>query len=221
MEQPEGFVVAEGKVCRLRKALYGLKQAGRQWFLTLKATLEDIGFACHHSGDVSIFVHRRRGGDIEILVVYVDDLTMMGNSLALINKTKEALKGRFALKDLGELKHYLGIRITRDRGSHCIYLDQETYINSVLTRFQYDDCNSASTPLPPSISLVKSDEECPPERLQRYRSILGSCMYAMLGTRPDIAFTVARLCQFQSNPSQQHLNAAHHVLRYLRGTSDL
>ena len=56
MEQPEGFVVAEGKVCRLRKAIYGLKQAGHQWFLTLKACLEDLGFICHDTGDVSIFI---------------------------------------------------------------------------------------------------------------------------------------------------------------------
>ncbi|GJE99425.1 hypothetical protein PsYK624_156870 [Phanerochaete sordida] len=115
MEQPEGFVEIAGKVCRLRKAIYGLKQAGRQWFLTLRACLEELGFVCRDSGDVSIFVHHRHGGDIEILVVYVDDLTMMGNSLDLITRTKEALKGKFKLKDLGELKHYLGIRITRDR----------------------------------------------------------------------------------------------------------
>ena len=137
MEQPEGFVVAAGKVCRLRKAIYGLKQAGRQWFLALAACLEKIGFVCRDTGDVCVFIRRPTRGDVEILVVYVDDLTMMGNSLELINQTKEALKGSFKLKDLGELKLYLGIRVTRDRGSKRIYLDQEVYIEQVLERFGF------------------------------------------------------------------------------------
>lgn len=223
MEQPEGFVLAEGKVCRLRKALYGLKQAGRQWFLTLKACLEKLGFVCHDTGDVSIFVCRR-GGALEILVVYVDDLTMMGNTLALINRTKAALKSHFKITDLGDLSHYLGIRITRDRGSRRIYLDQEVYINSILACFGHDDCNPATTPLPTGIIFEENPQNitlADPAFIKQYRSLLGSLMYAMLGTRPDIAFAVARLCQYQSNPSPQHMKAAKHILRYLRGTSHL
>lgn len=201
MEQPEGFKVGEaGKVCRLRKALYGLKQAGRQWFLTLKTCLEDIGFECHDTGDISVFVNRQ-GEEEQILVVYVDDLTMMGSSLATINRTKEALKGKFALKDLGELRHYLGIRVTRDRGSHQIFLDQEAYILALLKRYQYHNCNPKKTPLPSGAVLEENTdrpEDCPPERLFEYRSLLGSLMYATLGTRPDIAFAVAKLCQYHS-----------------------
>lgn len=89
----------------------------------LKTVLEDLGFVCHDTGDISIFVSSRPGGATEILVVYVNDLTMMANSLDLIAHTKEALSGHFSLKDLGELKHYLNIRVTRDRGSHLTYLD--------------------------------------------------------------------------------------------------
>lgn len=224
MEQPEGFEVgASGKVCRLRKALYGLKQAGRQWFLTLQTCLEGIGFVCHDTGDISVFVNRQ-GESVEILVVYVDDLTMMGSSLELINRTKEALKEHFALKDLGELKLYLGVRVARDRGSRLIYLDQEAYIRSVLKRFNYDDCNPKPTPLPVGAVLERNEEppeSCPPERLHEYRSLLGSLMYAMLGTRPDIAFAVSRLCQFQSNPTEGHVGLAKHILRYLQGTKHL
>lgn len=222
MEQPEGFVLAEGKVCRLLKALYGLKQSGRQWFLTLKACLEHLGFVCHDTGDVSIFI-RRRGGALELLVVYVDDLTMVGNSLKLITDTKAALKAHFTFTDMGELKHYLGIRITRDRGSRRLYLDQEVYINTVLQRFGLADCNPVHTPLAAGTILEKNPDDpslCDPTLIKEYRSILGSLMYASLGTRPDITFAVARLCQYQSNPTPYHLRAAKHVLRYLRGTSD-
>ena len=119
---------------------------------------------------------------------------MMGNSLDLIQRTKEALKGKFSIKDLGELKHYLGIRITRNRGSKLIYLDQEVYINSVLKRFGFDDCNPVDTPLATGTVLEKNPDnpkDCPADRVKLYRSILGSLMYAMLGTRPDIAFAVA------------------------------
>lgn len=116
MEQLEEFIVAEGQVCRLRKAIYDLKQAGCQWFLMLKTVSKDLGFVCHDTGDVLIFVSSRLGGATEILVVYIDDLMIMANSLDLIAHTKEALSGHFSLKDLGELKHYLNIHITRDRG---------------------------------------------------------------------------------------------------------
>ena len=224
MEQPEGFVVAAGKVCRLRKALYGLKQAGRQWFLALAACLEKIGFVCRDTGDVCVFIRRSTGGEVQILVVYVDDLTMMGNSLELINQTKEALKGSFKLKDLGELKLYLGIRVTRDRGSKLIYLDQEVYIESVLERFGFQDCNPDSTPLKAGTVLEKNDADIKlanPSTVLLYRSILGSLMYVMLGTRPDLAWVVARLGRYQSNQSQQHLEAAFRCLRYLRGTAKL
>ena len=224
MEQPEGFMVIAGKVCHLRKAIYGLKQAGRQWFLMLRACLKELGFVCHDTGDISIFVHRRQGGPLKILVVYVDDLTMMGNSLDLITRTKEALKGKFQLKDLGELKHYLGIHITWDRGSKLIYLDQEVYINSVLKRFGYKNCNPVDTPLASGIQLEKNEENlasCPPDRVHLYRSLLGLLMYASLGTRPDITFAVARLCQYQSNPSTIHVAAAQRVLKYLHGTVHL
>lgn len=222
MEQPEGFVTDAGKVCCLCKAIYGLKQAGRTWFLTLRACLEDLGFVCRESGDVSIFVSRQRGGALIILVVYVDDLTLMGNDLTLIQQTKEALKERFKLKDLGELKHYLGIRVTRDRGSKLIYLDQERYIKDILCRFGFNNSNPAPTPLGTDLVLEKNPEDsdhCPADRLRHYRSLLGSLMYAMLGTRPDIGFTVAHLCQYQANPSLKHVAAAYRVLKYLRGTS--
>lgn len=194
MEQPEGFVVAAGKVCRLRKALYGLKQAGRQWFLALAACLEKIGFVCHDTGDVCIFICCSTEENVQILVVYIDDLTMMGNSLELINQTKEALKGSFKLKDLGELKLHLSIRVTRDRGSKLIYLDQEVYIESVLKRFGFQDCNLEPTPLPAGTVLEKNDVDIKlanPSTITLYRSILGSLMYAMLGTRLDLAWVVA------------------------------
>lgn len=225
MEQPEGFVAAgeERKVCRLLKALYGLKQAGRQWHLRLRSVLEKLGFVAFDSGDVSIFVLRRQVGDIIILIVYVDDITLMGNSLKLIIWTKEQLGTHFDISDLGEISHYLGIGIVRDRKNRHIYLNQERYAISILQRLGMADCKPVRTPLAPGTHLVRNTaprEDADPEFISRYRSIVGSLMYAMLGTRPDLAYTVSRLAQFQENPAQEHLAAAIHVLRYLQGTKD-
>lgn len=181
----------------------------------LKTILEDLGFVCHDTGDVSIFVSSRPGRATEILVVYVDDLTMMANSLDLITHTKEALSGHFSLKDLGELKHYLNIRVTRDRGSCLTYLDWKVYINSILKCFQHSNCNPATTPLPSSIILEKNLQDpslCDPSLIHEYCSILGSLIYAMLRICLDIAYAITRLCQFHSNPMKQHLKAAKHIL---------
>ena len=149
---------------------------------------------------------------------------MMANCLSLIEETKQALQGKFRLKDLGELKHYLNIRVTQDRRSCLIYLDQKLYINELLKCFQFDNYNSASTSLPPNVDIEKNEQDvslCPPSWIHCFRSILGSLMYAMLGTRPDITFAVSKLCQYQSNPSERHLELATHILRYMCGTSSL
>lgn len=93
MEQPEGFVVPgmEDKVARLLKALYGLKQASRAWNTQIDAILKELGFTRLYS-DTGIYVYRRQEGNIvTILVLYVDDMALMGNSLAEINRIKAAL----------------------------------------------------------------------------------------------------------------------------------
>ena len=118
MEQPEGFVVKgqEKKVCKLVKSIYGLKQAGRVWYELMADTLRrKLGFEQIHS-DAGVYVLRRRGGNQTeiILILYVDDLLLMGNDLSMINKIKKKLGEAYHMKDLGAAQSYLGIRITRD-----------------------------------------------------------------------------------------------------------
>lgn len=226
MEQPEGFAAKgeEGKVCRLLKALYGLKQAGRQWHLRLRSVLEKLGFTAFDTGDISIFVMRQRVGEdtqILFLIVYVDDITLLGNSLQLIVWTKQKLEENFDISDLGEISHYLGIRIARDRAHRAIFLDQQRYVESVLVRFNMHECHPVKTPFASGTDLVKRTvprDEDDADSISEYRSMVGSLMYAMMGTRPDLAFVVSKLAQFQENPSGEHHGAARHVLKYLQGT---
>ena len=223
MQQPEGFqtVGQEKKVCHLLKALYGLKQASRQWHRKLRSALLDMGFD-QLTADTSVYVYRRQGG-ITILMVYVDDITVMGNDAAHIILVKQELAKRFDLTDLGELTYFLGIRVTRDRKNRTLELDQSKYIRDVLIRFQMIDVTPAFTPLAAGSQLLKSSrpvEDNDSSFITHYQSLVGSLMYAMLGTRPDLSFAVTKLSQFGSNPTDYHFKAAKHVLRYLSATQN-
>ena len=153
-----------------------------------------------------------------IIILYVDDITLLGNSLDQINKIKAALSKRYDMNDLGETRTFLGLRIRRNRKQRTIMIDQSRYIGEVLDRFGMSDCNPARTPLPSGIILEKNKGLADEKFRSHYQQLIGSLMYAMIGTRPDIAYAVTRLAQFSSNPSQDHLKAAKHVLRYLRQT---
>jgi hypothetical protein len=129
------------------------------------------------------------------------------------------------MKDLGEAQYMLGIQIQRNRAARTLSLSQGEYVRHVLTRFGMWDSKSAPTPLAVSGKLTKADcpeAGTPPDAAftRLYQSAVGAIMYAMLGTRPDIAFAVTALSQFNSNPGQAHWAAVKHVMRYLRGTAD-
>ena len=220
MEQPKGFEIPgkEDKVCRLRKAIYGLKQAGRQWHEHLQDSLRSFGFGKLISGDVSIFSKHDEEGDITIILVYVDDMAIFG-SCKQIQAVKEFIGSRYKYTDLGEIKQFLGLHITRDRSKRTLTIDQTQYIQRILTRFDMTTCRPVCTPLDPNTTLVANPEKESDSRLtSRYQQIIGSLMYAMLGTRPDICFAVNRLSQYGANPTHEHLLAAQHVLQYLSAT---
>ena len=226
MEQPEGFVVKgqEKKVCKLIKSIYGLKQAGQVWYELMADTLRrKLGFERIHS-DAGVYVLRQRGGNQTeiILILYVDDLLLMGNDLSMINKIKKKLGEAYHMKDLGATQSYLGIRITRDHAHLCIWIDQEAYIDSALSQFCLMDANNTKTPLPAGVHLTKSETPSSTNLRTKYQQLIGTLLYAALGTRPDIAFAVTQLSQFNSDPTEEHLRYAKYVLRrYLKGTKSL
>ena len=225
MEQPEGFVVKgqEKKVCKLVKSIYGLKQARRVWYELMTDTLRrKLGFEWIYS-DAGVYVLRRRGRNQTeiILILFVDDLLLMGNDLSMIKKIKKKLGEAYHMKDLGAAQSYLGIQITRDCAHRRIWIDQEAYIDSALTRFHFMDANNTKTPLPTGVHLTKSETPSSTNLRTKYQQLIGTLLYAALGTRPDIAFAVTRLSRFNSEPTEEHLRYAKYVLRYLKGTKSL
>ncbi len=217
MEQPEGFVVKgqERKVLRLRRALYGLKQAGLAWWRTLNESMELLGFK-RLSSDAGIFLYRKKDGSFVIVIVYVDDALFCGPDKSLVAELKAKFMEKWECRDLGEVKDFLRMRILR-KGSQ-IRIDQCAYLEKVLLRCGMQNAKSAPTPLPTGYQPVANTAPVDPALRSRFQTIIGSLLYIMLGTRPDIAYAVTKLSQFAANPSEDHLSKALYICRYLVGT---
>ena len=225
MEQPEGFEVKgkEKLVCRLKKSLYGLKQAPRQWYKKFESFMVDNDFHKTYA-DHCVFVKNFAEGDFLILLLYVDDMLIVGRDSNKIVDLKASLSKSFAMKDLGPAKQILGMRISRDRKNKKLWISQEKYIEKVLKRFNMNNAKPVCSPLPVHMKL--SSKQCPTTDEDKkkmknvpYSSAVGSLMYTMVCTRPDIAHAVGVVSRFMSNPGKEHWAAVKWILRYLRGTS--
>jgi transposase InsO family protein len=221
MDQPEGFT-EEGKehlVCRLKKAIYGLKQASRQWYQHLRQTLLNNHFQELLTADVSIFFMRNDGGDSTVILIYVDDMAIFGSTPQLVENFKRLIGSHYKFTDLGEIRQFLGLNITRNRNNKTLSIDQQHYIRTIAERFDMTDAHDTHTPMAQGLNLTAAKDEQDPQLRTRYQSIIGSLMYAMLGSRPDICFTITRLSQFGSNPTDEHLRIAQRTMRYLNTTA--
>jgi hypothetical protein len=137
MEQPQGFITtgSETQVCRLRKAIYGLKQASCQWNLQFHGVLTGLGFKRTYA-DAGIYVCHQQEGDGPLFVIlYVDDITILGASLQAVQRLKSDLSACYEMSDLGEIESYLGIRITCNCSHKQLEIDQSGYLSDVLECF--------------------------------------------------------------------------------------
>jgi hypothetical protein len=131
-EQPPGFddPAAPDHVCLLRKSLYGLKQAPRAWHQRFSSFVQRSGFTTSAS-DTSLFVYKE-GADIAYLLLYVDDIILTNSSTRLLRRLTELLHSEFAMTDLGDLHHFLGISVTRSKDG--LFLSQRPYVADLLQR---------------------------------------------------------------------------------------
>nr|GFD09376.1 putative retrotransposon protein [Tanacetum cinerariifolium] len=115
MDQPEGFVNPKypNRVCKLKRSIYGLKQASRQWNKRFNDKIKKFGFT-QNRDDPYVYL-KASGSNITFLILYVDDILIMGNSIPILQSVKTYLGKCFAMKDLGEAVYILGIKIYRDR----------------------------------------------------------------------------------------------------------
>ena len=222
MIQPEGFIVQgqENLVYKLRKSLYGLKQAPRQWYKKFDSFMHRIGFKrceADHCCRVKFF-----GNSYIILLLYVDDMLIVGSSIEEIHNLKKQLSKQFVMKDLGAAKQILGMRIIRDKVIGTLKLSQLEYVKKILNKFNMNEAKPVNTPLGGHFKLSKeqsSKMEKERDHMSKapYALTIGSLMYAMVCTRPDIAHAVRVVSRFMNRPGKQHWEAVKWILRYLRG----
>ncbi|KAJ0937235.1 putative RNA-directed DNA polymerase [Helianthus annuus] len=214
MTLPEGYYSKnDGKVCKLVKSLYGLKQAPRKWNEKLTNVLCDVGFVqsqCDHS----LYVLNKNSVFI-VLLVYVDDIVITGNSGVEISRIKSLLSKSFQIKDLGVLKYFLGLEVIYDKSGIC--LNQRKYCLDLLAEFGYLGCKPVGTPIELS-HVINKDLEDKQEVLVEitgYQKLIGKLIYLSL-TRPDICYAVQFLSQYMHRPCESHLKVALRLLRYLK-----
>ncbi|KAK1429347.1 hypothetical protein QVD17_11555 [Tagetes erecta] len=216
MTLPEGyFSKEETKVCKLEKSLYGLKQASRQWNEKLTNTLTEIGFK-QSKNDYSLFT--KTGEDsICVLLVYVDDIILTGNNKIELERVKTEIKNKFQIKDLGELKYFLGIEVVKTKNG--LVLSQRKYCLDLLNEFGMLGSKPISNPIEQNIVVTDKQnsykEDFELSDVTGYQKLIGKLIYLTL-TRPDISYTVGCLSQFMHKPLDSHLKIAMRLLRYLK-----
>ena len=217
MLQPLGFIRrgSEHLVCKLHKSLYGLKQSPRAWYARLHNALLAWRLVQSSSDPNLYFAHI--GTHTIALLVYVDDILITGSDLQLINKLKTHLQHHFKTSDLGSLQKYMGVQFDRD--STGLQMHQTEYALSILQLFNMEHCNPSLTPLPEGLVLSKNSNT-PPVNPTLYRMLVGKLLF-LTKTRPDITYAVSVISRFMQEPQEAHLQAAKHVLRYVRRYPDL
>ncbi|CAI5963688.1 unnamed protein product [Closterium sp. NIES-64] len=224
LRRPPGFTGSfpPGTQWSLRRPIYGLRQAPREWHDTLRTTLATLGFA-PSTADPSLFLPTATSLPPFYIVVYVDDLVFATADTAGLSHVKSELQKRHTCTDLGELRSYLGLQITRGRAQRTITLIQSHMVQQVLQRFDFTYSSPQATPLSTRHSLLAlpSDESVEPSG--SYLELVGCLMYLMTCTRPDLAYSLSILARYVAPGRQrpEHMAVAKRVLRYVCSTSGM
>ncbi|CAI7868440.1 unnamed protein product [Closterium sp. NIES-54] len=197
-------------------------RAPREWHDTLRTTLAALGFA-PYTADPSLFLRTDTSLPPFYILVYVDDLVFATADTAGLAHVKSELQKRHTCTDLGELRGYLGLQITRDRARRTITLTQSHMVQQVLQRFGFTYSSPQATPLLTrhSLSALPSDESV--ESSGPYPELVGCLMYLMTCTRPDLAYPLGILARYVApgRHRPEHMAAAKRVLHYLCSTSGM
>lgn len=216
MRIPVGFSdpTHSGQVLKLKKAIYGLKQSSRMWYKKVDECLLKIGY--FKSKYEPCMYLKRVNKNIVIVTLYVDDFFIFSNDLKETQSLKDILANNFKIKDLGELKKCLGVNVNIDKCKKSISLNQKDYIEKILHKFHMSNCKTVLTPMesklqPSGDSYVGNFP---------YQQIIGCLMYLAVLTRPDIAFAVGFLSQFNNSYTKEHCAYVKRILKYLKKTKD-
>ena len=139
------------------------------------------------------------------VAIYVDDLIITGSSSPEIQRVKKLLGDEFSMVDLGPINYYLGMTITQDLANRILRLGQQAYLEKVLRDHGMWDTNSVASPMDRRLEAAPEGHQATDNSRLRYQSAVGSLiMYAMLGTRPDLAYAVSVVSRYASNPTDTH-----------------
>ena len=218
MNPPPGVEVKEDECLRLLQSLYGLKQAASDWYRTCSKELVQLGFTASIS-DPCMFLNKKRS---LIILVYVDDISIASPYKEQIAWFKTEFAQRFKIKDLGELKHILGMEIERDRAKRTLTVSQYLYVKKLLRdlSIEEDTHKKATIPMNGYDSIQPATDEEARIDTTEYARIIGTLMHLMVHTRPDIAFALGKLSQFMKDPTERHGHGVKALLRYIRSSCD-
>ncbi|SOV08353.1 uncharacterized protein UDID_17359 [Ustilago sp. UG-2017a] len=199
MKPPEGSGVASGQVYKVVKGLYGLKQSGQEWNQEFDRSLQHMGF---FQVECAPCIYTKGQG--KDMVIYVDDTLVIAPRLETVLKVKKQIGQRWKMEDSGEVSHFLGIKISRNRVMRTMTIGQSGYIDQVLAKHLDKRTKPTMVPMQsiPEGTLVASAAQ--------QKEYL-----------PDLSLTVGVLARHMREPSQEHYQAAQQVLCYLESTKEV
>ncbi|GJR33137.1 retrotransposon protein, putative, ty1-copia subclass [Tanacetum coccineum] len=179
------------------RSIYGLKQASRSWNKRFDEEIKRFGFS--QNLDEPCVYQKASGSNVTFLILYVDDIIIMGNHIPSLQSVKNYLGKCFSMKDLGEAAFILGIKIYRDRSKRLIGLSQNAYMDKILKRYKMDNSKRGTIPMQERLDLNKSQGAQTPKEVNRMKNV----PYA------------------SANPGELHWTAVKNILKYLRNTKDM
>uniref|UniRef100_A0AAV1UQN3 Integrase catalytic domain-containing protein n=1 Tax=Peronospora matthiolae TaxID=2874970 RepID=A0AAV1UQN3_9STRA len=214
----------QGVVLQLKKSLYGLKQAGRLWSQLLHSSLTDAGFL-RCCSDMCLY-WKNEGAELVVVGAYVDYFLVTGTSTAVVDRFFVSLS-TLAIKDLGEVSKFLGMRVTRDGSSYT--LDQEESIKDLLREHGLEAANPTRAPISADcydadegdMKMLKVLSSSGEPTVKSFQSLVGSLLWIARCTRPDVAFAVHKATRQTHAPRLKDWKLAKRIARYLKGTTAL
>lgn len=161
-----------------------------------------------------MFTKRLTEGSLAILIVYVDDFIVTRDYLEKMTSIKQVLAKEFEIKDIGNLKYFLGMEVARTKRG--ISVSQRKYVLDLLKETRMLGCKPVHTPMESNFKIGLK-VECALAGKGRYQQLVGKLIY-LSHTRPDIEFPMSVVSQFMNNPNEEHLEVVYRILRYLKMT---
>jgi len=192
------------------------------WYQKFDTFIQGIGFTKIKVDHCMSF--KLIGDRVIYLVLFVDDMLLIGNKKEIIQELKTRLSTKFYMKDLGAVNYILGMEIKQYREKMKLWLNQRKYVKTILQRFNMQDSKPVKVPILVGVKLyveqsLKTQEEEEDMRVP-YASVVSNLMYVMVYTRLDVAHAVEVLSRFMSKPGKDHWTTMKQVFKYLCVTSD-